>query len=220
MLKRFAFLLLFFVVSCVPSHVQTTSIDCTSEHRLPSSDAPNSVENDFGRLVLWEQNAFPIRVVMDPNMREKRKRVVQQAVLEWNRTTNLEVFTLEEGPETSEEGVIWINEEALPENECGHQLYGLASRFYRRDFFNIKMSISHGRIRLHTGVPDDRVLSTAIHELGHVLGLHHDRELESIMYPHNNGQRGSITDEDRDYVIMMITGPRPEPYMVMNIEGL
>lgn len=202
----------------MPSHTQTAA-NCNSHTRLPTHDAPNSVENDFGRPVLWAQDAFPIRVVMDSNMREKRKRVVTQAVIEWNTRTGLEVFTLEEGSEPSGNGTIWVVEEALGENECGHQLYGLARRFYNRDFFGIKMSISRSRIRLHTGVPDERILSTAIHELGHALGLHHDRELESVMFPHNNGQRGSITDEDRDYVIMMINGPRPEPHIDLNVSG-
>lgn len=218
MLKKLALIFVLLIVSCSPSHIQIRTNNCTQGSDIPSSDAPNSVQNEFGSLVMWDQNAFPIRVVVDPGMREERKEVVRQAILAWNQTTGLEVFSYEEGRATEEEGTISVNEEPLPRNECDHQIYGLARRFFRTDVFGIQMAIVRGTIQLHTDVPDERVLSTAIHELGHALGLHHDGEIESIMFPHNNGQRGFIADEDRDYVIMMITEPRQDPFINFNIE--
>jgi len=219
MLKNFAFLFIALASGCVPTHAETTPSHCNENHNVPSADFANVIENDFGQPVLWNQEAFPIRVIVDYSMREKRKRVVQQAIATWNRETELNIFSYEESVpmETMEENTIWINEEPLPQNECGYQLFGLAHRYFRHDFFGIKMSIARSKIQLHVGIPDDRVLSTAIHEFGHALGLHHDREIQSVMYPHNNGRRGSITEEDIEHVRMMVLGPRPEPFIIFNL---
>lgn len=218
MLKKLALIFVLLIASCSPSHVQIRTNNCTRGSDIPSSDAPNSVQNEFGSLVMWDQNAFPIRVVVDLNMREKRKEVVRQAILAWNQTTGLEVFSYEEGRTSIQEGTVFVNEELLPRNECGHQIYGLARRFFRTDIFGIQMAIVRGTIRLHADVPDDRILSTTIHELGHALGLHHDAEIESIMFPHNNGQRGFISNEDRDYVVMMITSSREDMFLNFDID--
>src|SRR5690606_20831934 len=126
MLKKLALIFVLLIVSCSPSHIQIRTNNCTQGSDIPSSDAPNSVQNEFGSLVMWDQNAFPNRIVVDPSMREERKEVIRQAILAWNHTSELEVFSFEEGRATEEEGTIFVNEEPLPRNECDHQIYGLA----------------------------------------------------------------------------------------------
>jgi len=196
------FLTLFFIfpalISCSGAILNVSR--CGPDRlNTPDADAPNVVENIFGEPIQWSQNSFPIDVVIDSDMRSETRDIMIEAIEAWNRIVGLKVFTHQSGSQTSEEGTIWVTQEPLLPNECDRQLFGLASRFYSY-ILGIRSSIHHSTIRMHTDVPSRRILSTAIHELGHALGLQHDREISSIMYPFNLRARGGITEEDRLYV--------------------
>lgn len=194
-------------VGCVAS---TTNVPVCGQPNLPPVDQSNVVTNFMGNPVMWDPDAFPIRVVVDPEMREERRQVVHEAVIVWDAAVGQRVFTYEEGPRTTEEGTIWITEEALPTNPCKQQLFGLARRAFRTDLLGVKTAIVRGFIRLHTGVPEERILGTAIHELGHTLGFHHDRDINSIMYPYNTEDRGIISGEDIAHVRRMMDRSRAQ----------
>lgn len=230
MLKKFALLWVFifgFFTSCFPppAHIQPTINKCNSPNNLPTENSPNVVTNIVGIPILWEHHFFPIQVAVDPLMRDRQKNVVKQAISVWNSTTGLSVFTYIEGNnkknsdnETSNNGVIWINEEVLEKNECGNQLYGLAQRFYKRNLSGIRMFIVGGKIRLHNNIPPDRELNTAIHELGHILGFQHDSEISSVMYPYIlKNQKSCISNEDKEHVVGMILNLSPKPILILDL---
>jgi len=186
---------------------------CGQRQQLPIN-GPNSVENSFGQPLRWSQNAFPIRVTLDPNLGDERRSAAFEAMLVWNQQTGLEVFTYAgEGPNPEQTGTIWVTESELGSSPCGGQYYGFAHRLYEADILGIKTSINRGWVEFHSDVPQDRITSTAIHEFGHMLGLNHDPEIESIMFPFNQPDRtNQITQEDIQYVIDMIVEPRNDPF--------
>lgn len=213
MSKKLAFLFLALLttsISCTPTHIQTVPTNCVQTGQSLENQ-PNSVVNEFGELVMWRPNNFPLRVVVDPEMRQERRNVVRQAIDEWNSIVELQVFIYSEGQQTGGNGTIWITETLLPTNNCGDQLYGLSTRYYERDWFGFITHIHHSKIQLHNSVPNDRILSTTVHELGHSLGLQHDSEMSSIMYPLNLQERGWITQEDVNYVRQMILRSNTQP---------
>lgn len=206
MLKKFVLFFIITLSGCLPSHIQTNPGNCNQENNIPSENSPISVQNEFGIPIMWNRDAFPIRVITDPNMRTERKSMVREAISTWNRQVGLEVFFYYEGPQTYEEGTIWVNEEQLPLSECGDQFFGLARRFFDVNILGIRTTIIRATIRLHIGVPINQILSTIIHELGHALGLHHSRNTNSVMYPYNTPERGGITEEMTEYVRKMMVG--------------
>lgn len=207
MLKNLpVFLFAIFLQGCTAA---TVNVPICGQPNLPPEDAANAVENFLGEAVMWDQHAFPIGVTVDPGMSEEKMVAVRQAIEVWNEETGLQVFVYNgRGPNPNRANTIWIVERELPKSRCGGQVYGYAHRYFRTDALGIKTAIDRGIIELHTGVPGDRILSTSIHELGHILGLHHDREIESIMYPYNLPDRGDISEEDLQFVRDMIQAPR------------
>ena len=201
-------LLLLITLLLIPGCIASANIPICNPNAPPPADVTNTVENFLGELVMWDQPVFPINVGIDTEMRNERKQIVREAIDIWNTRTGLTVFTYTEGPRNILPGKVWVNEDELPLGQCGGQIYGLARRYYQTDLLGVLLSIDRGWIRLHTGVPEDQVLGTAIHELGHILGLHHDLELSSIMYRFNQVDRGSITEEDLRYVRDMMSETR------------
>lgn len=216
MLKKLSVIVFaLFLTGCAAA---TLNIPICDQPRLPPADQSNVVENFLGEPLMWDQWAFPIPVTVDPEVAEVRHSAVLQAIEVWNEGTGVQVFRYTgRGPNPDRRGAIWVTENDLPKSQCGGQIYGYAHRLFRRDALGVKTGIDHGWFEFHTGLPDDRALGTAIHELGHLLGFHHDREIESIMYPYNLPNRGDIAEEDLQYVRDMVTEPRGNALYVPDI---
>jgi len=192
--------LLFILFGCISS--RPPICEQTSSHIRPQT---NVAENILGQEILWRQEDFPILVTISPNMREIRKQVVFEAIDTWNTEVGIEVFTYVIGPFNPNEGIVNITEEDLgPPDICGNQILGITTRYFNTNLLGYKTSMKRAEVKLHTGVSNRRVLGTAIHELGHVLGLNHDVDVNSIMYPYSLPNRGVITEEDINFVKRMI----------------
>jgi len=197
--------LLLVLILLFPSCVSSIPTPCGQRSRAIQPQT-NAVENLFGQEIFWRQQDLPVLVIIDPHMREMRKQVVIEAINTWNLRTGTVVFTYEIAPLVSRAGVICISEEDLgPPDICGSQVLGLTRRFFSVNGLGVKVSISKAMIKLHTGVPNSRILGTTIHELGHACGLNHDVNVNSIMYPYSLPNRGGITQEDIDFVRRMVT---------------
>jgi hypothetical protein len=56
--------------------------------------------------------------------------------------------------------------------------------------------ILSAEVRFDRGLPEDLVDLVALHEAGHVLGLDHDRESSSVMFPIAAGRPKTLSDRD------------------------
>ena len=204
------FLLSLLLFSCTPAVNHPDP--CDEDFALPADDAPRFAENVFGDPLYWDLNAFPLRVVIDEDMSGNRANIVMNAIQSWNDSVGFQVFTAERGPSSyyGMRDVIFIEEARIPRGACGETILGLATRTYGTNMFGVPDRIEHATIILSDEVRPEQAINTAIHELGHALGLMHCSDINDVMYPYNENSRGGITDSEIDYVIRMMTRPEED----------
>ena len=61
--------------------------------------------------------------------------------------------------------------------------------------------IDYASITMWDRLPKRYILVVLIHELGHSVGLGHDEDVRSVMYPHAAGSGGQFEAQDIDFII-------------------
>lgn len=150
---------------------------CARLVRLPYPDGGHTIEADHESY--WEAHHFPITIYIEETMTPEYKEAVYTATLVWNNMVDADVFRTEPitvGLQVPNADCGWIVVHSLPEF--------IYKGLWTANYDENAPTFCSGLITLQEGVEQSSMLKIAVHELGHGLGLAHDkRDVRSIMFP-------------------------------------
>lgn len=200
--------LFFSFATLVATGCGVISTSTTGTNHQTTSARTEMLSQNQGNSI-WRTSDFPIVVNIDGDITEEKYNGIVLALEEWNYNTNMEIFTwrkidienyifygmLTEPPV----GEIFVLQTELGISETGLPLLGLTNRLSHPGTSRpeiIRSVVVYFDEDMRTG--DFYVV--ALHEFGHALGLSHDRNVASIMYPFALDSFGIIQPQDMIYV--------------------
>ena len=177
---------------------------CSQTHQPSISYRGNCLRNKYNNIIYWRR--YPIIIRIDSNLSDYQIDSTMAAVDRWNRVANAQIFSynmIQENSDSSSERIdssVWIGECQLGRNSEEQQLLGFTNRTFLLDSYGEPIRINLGSICIWNHLSDDQWYPVVLHELGHIVGLNHDMQENSIMYPDPVSSTGNILNEDREYV--------------------
>jgi hypothetical protein len=159
-------------------------------YRTQGKDYINSYKEEFltfnGDTVYWDHDAFPLLVTYSSNEPIELKEALRYSTDLWNEKVGKKIFSL---MELKPDNKILFDE--IPGYRIIKVGFGKLSKQNNIENLgettSLYFGIRSGRkyscfIRLNREMTADHYNGIMVHELGHVLGLKHDSDYNSIMY--------------------------------------
>jgi len=163
----------------------------------------NYLTNAYGTPVRWNYDSLPITIVVSPTFDQFETEAIQQSVNYWNEVVGREIFVMTIGLSNDiyfVDDVITITEHDLT-NDCGRHFLGLTTRRRIYDIVGVPLLYDSAHIEIHDKhVHNSSYIRTIVHELGHAIGLFHDDNIGSVMYPSILDGEWFIEPEDLEYI--------------------
>lgn len=171
----------------------------------PPVDGGSIVVN--GKKIYWEEDEFPLYVLMDKRLPINHTYATEVAVIKWNSKLGDEVFKIkmydfsEPAPRTH--GYVTVSIKQLGKQN-GKPRLGQQRAILYEDSSKMKVSEVFYDIDNPT---KDELVKIMVHELGHSLALEHDPgDSRSIMYPKIQSSPMYIMPDDVERVRAMMDG--------------
>lgn len=161
----------------------------------------NTLYNSYGQPVFWETDELPITIVIHNSISPYYTNVIVEQISIWNAAAGGELFDYTFG---SRQFAI-----DLPGSSCFLSTRHFESRNYQNEqilarvvrYFRMQnldwSSVWFCEIEVWNQLEPEHWENVLRHELGHVIGLRHDPEPNSIMFRHALRTRSFIEEQDQ-----------------------
>lgn len=163
------------------------------------------VQNGWGQRVSWN-GQIPVRIYLHSSIPDPWRPAILKAVQKWNQNpfqrAVLDLANERRSSEAFGDGINIIGLRTSWNSNSSSQQAKTLLKFFGDQIIEADVWINgqHYQYALEDPIPPDRIdlQSLLIHELGHVLGLSHNSDMGSVMYPYlARGQiRRSIAPSD------------------------
>ena len=173
---------------------------CLKKKDAALLDGGHTVKHEYESY--WSPESFPIVVFISDTDPEEFVTGAVSAAKIWNLTLGLPVFEthIVSFDEAAPKGCGWITMAA--KEDLG------PAGFWTGRYYDGTSEICYGKIDIRSNVKEKNITKIYIHELGHALGLAHDKgDKRSIMYPTVfTDYPQYIMPDDGHSIINMMTG--------------
>lgn len=171
------------------------------------------LQTSLGAPFHWDSRLFPIPVHVDDTLDPEIKMDVYRAIGWWNMTVGQSVFTYTEVDtcdlsfwEPGLYGVVGLTSQTLGVARSGHVILGEAELFLSSHSGPMTGNTTAALVHLSPLAVGERRYYVILHELGHVLGLEHDRSDTSLMFPTMDHILFELQAADLQYVRDQVSG--------------
>jgi len=126
---------------------------------------------------------------------------IERSANAWNHAVGFDLFGRPTPGQPMQRYSIYISYEDLGKSSNNRQLHGLCRRYYQTNVLLMRQYIDYARISIWDDLSPISQSNVIIHELGHAIGLGHDRFINSVMYPFAAASYGNIEQQDIDFAV-------------------
>jgi len=157
--------------------------------------------NALGQAVHFIPARGSIPIFYDDQTSPERVSQIQRSIEAWNHALGFDLFGHPTPGRPMQRYSIYISYEDLGRSSNNRQLHGLCRRYYQTNSLLMRRYIDYAQISIWDQLSPISQPNVIIHELGHAIGLGHDRFINSVMYPFAAASYGNIEQQDIDYAI-------------------
>lgn len=162
---------------------------------LPPPRNGGMLVSQSGAAYHWSPDSFPIPVFIDSSLSLKAYQEVVDSCNVWNAAVRGQVFNC--GVPDEDAALVHVSMGQLGINASGNPVSGRAVFvLHTDDEGNDHGQILFASVYLDLEAEVSKYRQILSHELGHVLGLDHDNDKESLMYPSVIDTSWTIQPED------------------------
>ena len=161
--------------------------------------------SNTGYPMYWEREDFPLTISVQEGTNENLRYALEEAVLVWNGTVGHTVFEIREQHDAASRvhGLITFEERDLHNWGPGY-FAGLTQYRLANSITGQIGQLHSASVWVDTNVHKDSYYLIVLHELGHTLGLAHDTDPSSCMFPLVALTMENIEGCDREHVRRMV----------------